>query len=90
MGGDRTSRPGSVLEVLDRLAVALESIEDGGDVRQDITERMQTMLSRWLRRGGSNETAAPSDTGRETVAGQLVDASADEVLDFINKELGGA
>ncbi|GAB2567624.1 hypothetical protein GCM10027087_02630 [Paractinoplanes abujensis] len=81
---------GSVLDVLDQLAVALESMQDVGDARPDITERMQTMLSRWLRSGGSDDATAPSESGRETVAGQLVDASADEVLDFINKELGGA
>ncbi|MFD6045928.1 phosphopantetheine-binding protein, partial [Streptomyces koyangensis] len=90
VGSAGGGQEGSVLEALDRLATALESVENGNDVRQDITERMQTMLSRWLRSGGPNESAAPSDTGREAVVDQLDDASADEVLDFINKELGGA
>ncbi|WP_420000607.1 type I polyketide synthase [Streptomyces boninensis] len=90
LGSTGAGQGDPVLDALDQLATALQSIEDGGDVRQDITERMQTMLSRWLRSGGSSESAAPSDTGRETVTGQLDDASADEVLDFINKELGGA
>ncbi|TAI40948.1 SDR family NAD(P)-dependent oxidoreductase, partial [Streptomyces tsukubensis] len=89
-GADGAGQGDSVLEVLDRLATELESIEEGAETRQDITERMQTMLSRWLRSGGSNEPAAPGSTGREIVAGHLDDASADEVLDFINKELGGA
>nr|WP_312871207.1 SDR family NAD(P)-dependent oxidoreductase [Streptomyces lonarensis] len=79
-----------VLNDLDRLAAALESIEGGADVRQDITERMQTMLSRWLRGSTANDESAAGATGRQNVAGQLDEASADEVLDFINKELGGS
>ncbi|WP_430792079.1 SDR family NAD(P)-dependent oxidoreductase, partial [Actinoplanes sp. G11-F43] len=86
-GGDEGD---TVSTALDRLALALESVDGGSDTRQDITERMQTMLSRWLSGGTPSESATPTEVGRETVADQLVNASADEVLDFINKELGGA
>ncbi|WP_216355983.1 KR domain-containing protein, partial [Streptomyces sp. MP131-18] len=86
---DGADQGDAVLADLDRLAAALESIEGGADVRQDITERMQTMLSRWLRSSGSNESG-PGATGRQAITGQLDEASADEVLAFINKELGGS
>jgi acyl transferase domain-containing protein/acyl carrier protein len=89
--GDGSGDP--VLDDLDRLAAALETVDGGADTRQDITERMQTMLSRWLRRSSSKGPAAEAThpiNGRQTVAGQLDEASADEVLDFINKELGAS
>ncbi|MFE7632445.1 type I polyketide synthase [Kitasatospora sp. NPDC057518] len=81
-----------VLETLERLAAELDSVDGGADARQDITERMQTLLSRWMRRGapGAGAEDGGAAATRQTVAGQLNEASADEVLDFINKELGAS
>ncbi|MEU8787765.1 phosphopantetheine-binding protein, partial [Streptomyces sp. NPDC048637] len=92
VGTDGADVGDPVLETLERLAAELESVDGGAEARQDITERMQTMLSRWLRRatpGAAVETDRAAVT-RQTVAGQLNEASADEVLDFINKELGAS
>ncbi|RSN46481.1 hypothetical protein DMH08_35970 [Actinomadura sp. WAC 06369] len=90
-GADEVGDP--VLQALERLASELESVEGGSDARKDVTEHLQTMLSRWLRRsssdGAASETGHPA-TGRQEVAGALDVASADEVLDFINKELGSS
>jgi NAD(P)-dependent dehydrogenase (short-subunit alcohol dehydrogenase family)/acyl carrier protein len=83
LGADTPGDP--VLDALERLAAELDAVDAG--TRQDVTEQMQTLLSRWLRRGNPGPAA---ETDRETVAGQLTEASADEVLDFINKELGAS
>ncbi|ONI92079.1 hypothetical protein ALI144C_00130, partial [Actinosynnema sp. ALI-1.44] len=90
VGADSADTGDPVLATLERLAGELESVEGGADTRQDITERMQTMLSRWLRRSGPAQENDGTATGRQAVAGQLDEASADEVLDFINKELGAS
>ncbi|MGW2283102.1 phosphopantetheine-binding protein, partial [Streptomyces sp. NPDC001770] len=92
VGTDGSDDRDPVLEALERLAAELESVDGGAEERQDITEHMQTMLSRWLRRSTSGavvETGQAAVT-RQTVAGQLNEASADEILDFINKELGAS
>lgn len=62
--------------------------EDGdgaeGD-RDEITVRLQTLLSRWLETG-----AQPGDGADEDPADSLASASTDELLDFIDNELGRA
>jgi hypothetical protein len=67
---------------LDRLESVLDTVAAlEGDARAAVTARLQTVLSRWI---GGPQDAAP----RQTVAGRLDGASADEVLDFINQEFG--
>ncbi len=75
---------------LDRLESSLEAVPEDGELQREITARLQTLLSRWLRGagGGSGSGVADRPAGRKAVAGRLEEASADEVLDFINKELG--
>jgi acyl carrier protein len=65
---------------LDALESALSAIPAGSDMRADITVRLQTVLSKWL---------SADDIPKENkAAGKLEAATADEVIDFIDKELG--
>ncbi|MFH8559249.1 type I polyketide synthase [Streptomyces celluloflavus] len=97
LGPDGGGAADPVLDGLDRLEAALAAA-GGGGARQDVTDRLRTLLSRWLRRTGAGTSATSSSSGdgagpasgRQAVAGRLEDASADEVLDFINKELGAS
>ena len=63
---------------LDQLESILSGIPDGSGIRADVTARLRTVLSRWV---GGTESAP------ETAASKLESASADEVFEFINKEL---
>jgi acyl transferase domain-containing protein/acyl carrier protein len=63
-----------------QLENALATVSTDSGIRADITVRLQTMLSKWI---STHETAAA-----DSVAGRLQSATADEVLDFIDKELG--
>ncbi|TBO54685.1 modular polyketide synthase, partial [Streptomyces kasugaensis] len=75
-----------VLDGLDRLEVALAAA-GGGGARQDVTDRLRTLLSRWL--DDSGPQAESEGDEQQSMDGRLDDeASAGEVLDFINKELG--
>jgi len=70
----------AVFTGLDQLESILSDIPADSDIRADVTVRLQTVLSKWI---GAQE--APR---KNAVAGRLQSATADEVLDFINKELG--
>ncbi|WP_452750458.1 type I polyketide synthase [Streptomyces celluloflavus] len=75
-----------VLDGLDRLEAALAAA-GGGGARQDVTDRLRTLLSRWL--DDSGPQAESEGDEQQSMDGRLDDeASAGEVLDFINKELG--
>ncbi|GAA3588576.1 hypothetical protein GCM10022222_86270 [Amycolatopsis ultiminotia] len=78
--GDAEGEP--VFADLDRLETTLEGIPEGSELRADVTARLRTVLSKWL-----DGRAGPPE---EAVTGRLETASADEVLDFINNELGMA
>ncbi|WP_040590025.1 type I polyketide synthase, partial [Sciscionella marina] len=67
---------------LDRLEAALAAVPEDSERRPAITVRLRTVLSKWL--GGDRDRTAPE----ETVTGRLESAGAEEVLDFINNELG--
>jgi len=69
-----------VLTELDTLESLLSAIPAGSDIRADITVRLQTVLSKWI-----SADDIPKDNG---AAGKLEAATADEVFDFIDKELG--
>jgi candicidin polyketide synthase FscB len=65
---------------LDHLEALLSAMPPGCDERDDITRRLQTMLSKWLKAQG---TAKPKEPAVE-----LRSATPDEVFDFLDKELG--
>ncbi len=65
---------------LDALDSLLSAVPAGSDIRADVTVRLQTLLSKWI---------SADDIPKENeAAGKLEAATADEVLDFIDKELG--
>jgi acyl carrier protein len=69
-----------VFTELDALEDTLSAVPAGSDIRADITARLQTLLSKWI---------GADDIPKENEAvGKLEAATADEVLDFIDKELG--
>nr|WP_128380660.1 type I polyketide synthase [Streptomyces cavernae] len=88
LAADPAARPPStVLATLDELEDALTA-GDAGDIdgdRDEITVRLQTLLSRWLETG-----AEPGDGAEATSADPLESASTAELLDFIDNELGRA
>jgi hypothetical protein len=69
-----------VLIELDALESLLSAIPPGGDMRADITARLQTVLSKWI---SADELPAENEA-----ADRLEAATADEVIDFIDRELG--
>ncbi|TYC10312.1 type I polyketide synthase [Actinomadura syzygii] len=73
----------AVLAELDRLEATLTASTVVDDARPEITIRLRGLLARWT--DGGSPGAAPADVG-----GRLREASAAEVLDFIDKELGRA
>ncbi|WP_190120650.1 type I polyketide synthase, partial [Streptomyces flavofungini] len=72
----------STLQELDRLEAGLSSIAPDDSARMRITMRLEALMSKW--KGADAE--APADG--EEVSSRLESASADEVFDFIDKELG--
>ncbi|MFF2813008.1 type I polyketide synthase [Streptomyces sp. NPDC058000] len=79
-GGDRTGSDRSPLAELDRIAAQLSP--DGVDdaTRQDVAGRLRKLLAQW---DGTRQ-----DDGRPAVDARIEAASADEVLAFIDHELG--
>jgi acyl carrier protein len=69
-----------VFAELDRLESALSRMPEDSDARAGVTARLQAVLSRWL--------GAQSVPEKEALANQLQAATADEVMDFIDKEFG--
>ncbi|MDX3187239.1 SDR family NAD(P)-dependent oxidoreductase [Streptomyces sp. MN03-5084-2B] len=70
----------SLLDELDRLETALATADTEGDDHAEVAARLQAVLARWSDRRRSEPAV--------TAAQQLSDASADELLDFIDNELG--
>jgi malonyl CoA-acyl carrier protein transacylase len=73
---EKTAPP--VLEVLDRLEEALEGLDSGDEERAAVTTRLRSIMT--------NLTASTSDTKRS----DLASASATELFDFIDNQLGRA
>ena len=71
-----------VFAELDQLDSALSEIPADSDIRASITVRLQAVLSKWM--------SAQCPKKDADVAEKLQSATADEVLDFINKEFGTA
>ncbi|WP_037663602.1 SDR family NAD(P)-dependent oxidoreductase, partial [Streptomyces aurantiacus] len=72
----------STLRELDRLEAGLGSIAPDDSSRMRITMRLEALMSKW--KGAEVEESAEG----EAVSSRLESASADEVFDFIDKELG--
>lgn len=75
-----------LLAVLDRLEATVADLPADEIERTGITGRLQTLLTR-LNQGVAGHTGGSEDTG-VAVADQLEAATAADVIDFINKELG--
>lgn len=75
-----------LLAVLDRLEAGAADLPADEIERTGITGRLQTLLTT-LNRSAAGHTGASEDTG-VAVADQLEAATAADVIDFINKELG--
>ncbi|WJV44905.1 SDR family NAD(P)-dependent oxidoreductase [Streptomyces flavofungini] len=79
---DDTAGVDSTLQELDRLEAGLSSIAPDDSARMRITMRLEALMSKW-----KGADAEPPADGEE-VSSRLESASADEVFDFIDKELG--
>jgi NADPH:quinone reductase-like Zn-dependent oxidoreductase/acyl carrier protein/NADP-dependent 3-hydroxy acid dehydrogenase YdfG len=77
---DETPTQVAAVTELDQLESALSSIPPDSEMRNDITRRLQGILSRWIR---STHTAEPEDSVAE-----FQSATPDEVFEFLDKELG--
>jgi short-subunit dehydrogenase/acyl carrier protein len=71
-----------VLAELDQLESALSAMPEKNDMQAEVTARLQTMLSRLMAAQDTPEAAA--------VTSRLKSATADEVLNFIDKEFGAS
>ncbi|WP_406205784.1 SDR family NAD(P)-dependent oxidoreductase [Kitasatospora sp. NBC_01560] len=71
-----------VIAELDRLEAALAGLTPDEQRDKEITVRLQTVLAQWT----GEHRAGPA--AEESVAERIQDASADEVLAFIDNELG--
>jgi acyl carrier protein len=69
-----------VFTQLDQLESILSGIPGGSAIRADVTDRLRTVLSKWV----SGADATPENAAAQ----KLESATADEVFDFINTELG--
>jgi acyl carrier protein len=77
---DETAIVPPVFTELDQLESILSRIPTDSDMRTSVTARLQTILSQWM--------GAQDDANSNTVASRFQSATADEVLDFIDKEFG--
>ncbi|MFJ6619301.1 SDR family NAD(P)-dependent oxidoreductase, partial [Kitasatospora sp. NPDC091335] len=74
---------GSVLSELDRLESAIAAASPEGEEAARITDRLQAALARW---NEVQSTALGAEHGND----DLESATADEILDIIQREFGGA
>ncbi|RYJ29966.1 malonyl CoA-acyl carrier protein transacylase [Streptomyces sp. L-9-10] len=79
-GADTSGTDGSPLAALERLEAALTDGELDEVTRTGVTGRLRRLLARW-------DGAAP-ETGGAVVTERIEAASADEILAFIDNELG--
>jgi hypothetical protein len=69
-----------IFSELDQLESSLADISSNYDMHEDITRRIQVILSKWI--------SSQSKTGADDSSIELQSATPDEVLDFFDKELG--
>jgi acyl carrier protein len=79
LGADEVAAPLPVIADLDQLESALSAVGPDCDMREDITRRLQTLLSKWIK--------AQSAAKPRSAAIELRSATPDEVFDFLDKEL---
>jgi acyl carrier protein len=77
---DEAAAQKPVFAEIDQLESVLSGISADSAVRAEVTTRLQTVLSRWI--------SAQDLPTAGTVTSRLQSATADEVLSFIDKELG--
>ena len=80
---DEDDAPTPVFSELDALESLLANVPANSEIRADVTVRLRSVLSKWI----GAEDAGSSGNG---AAEQLEAATADEVLNFIDNELGVA
>ncbi|MGW9214396.1 SDR family NAD(P)-dependent oxidoreductase [Embleya sp. NPDC055664] len=83
---DTSAAVPALLAELDRLAVRLAEVRADEDDRAEIAGRLDRLRSAWRGR----EEYAAGDGASTSAAARLEAASADEVLDFIDRELGSS
>ncbi|WP_417853792.1 phosphopantetheine-binding protein [Actinoalloteichus caeruleus] len=79
--GGAEEAPASVFDELDRLEASLAAFTDDRTARGRVTARLRGLLAAWDEADGEE---------KQTVAGRLGSATADEVLAFIDNELGAS
>ncbi|WP_207945542.1 type I polyketide synthase [Actinomadura sp. 7K534] len=83
--------PGSpaVLSELDRLESALGAAPGGWSGHREVTARLEALLGRWRDRHAAAPAAAlEADLAPDLAPDRLDTATSDEVIDFIDRELG--
>ncbi|SNQ48352.1 ChlA5 [Frankia canadensis] len=75
----------AVLEQLDRLASMLAAVPDGDVDRPAVTSRLRAIIAAWTGEGGA---AGQPDGAEARVSERLDGADPDELLAFIDQELG--
>jgi candicidin polyketide synthase FscB len=72
-----------VIADLEQLATALSAMPPGSDIREDVTRRLQAMLSKWIETQSVAESTEPEDAGIE-----FESATPDEIFGFLDDEFG--
>ncbi|TDC98000.1 SDR family NAD(P)-dependent oxidoreductase [Actinomadura sp. 7K507] len=95
LAGDEAAEPGSdapaVLSELERLESALGAAPGGWSGHREVTARLEALLGRWRDRHAAVPAADPEAERLESERlerGRLEAATSDEVIDFIDRELG--
>ncbi|MFE1558356.1 SDR family NAD(P)-dependent oxidoreductase [Streptomyces sp. NPDC058734] len=84
---EETAAPGAdLLGELGRFEAAVLAADPEAPGHDEVTGRIEDLLQRWKAAASASAPAAPA--AGEDVADRLQSASADEVLDFIQNELG--
>jgi acyl carrier protein len=76
---DDPGTPAAVLADIDRLESALRAVPAADAGRAEVTARLTALLAKW------NEAEIPAE---DDVADRIEAATADEIFDFIDRELG--
>ncbi|WP_345328645.1 SDR family NAD(P)-dependent oxidoreductase, partial [Kitasatospora aburaviensis] len=86
---ERPDRAAALLGEIDRLAAALSALDPDGNAEGGITTRLQALLSGWeeRHRHTSAGTAAADEKGADEA---LRSATADDIFDLLDKELGAS
>jgi acyl transferase domain-containing protein len=83
VGDEEAAEP--IFGELDRLEASLEKSASEHEVRENVTQRLQSILSRWVEKQGGSEFGSGSES-EKTI--ELESATPDQVFEFLDKELG--